>query len=123
MKICDLINKVDKSENNAEWVNIEGIAGELGLNISFSDDNPSLKSYWLSKTLDTDTHVGLEAFFLNNEFVFLIRSTGRKNGFYYEWASKETKEKVFNYLISISETISDDYTKYVDFEEDFKIKE
>jgi len=119
MKISELLAKINKSDKNSNWVHLDEISNELGLNLYITEKNTELKSYWLWKKYDTDSYVGLEAFFLKDEFVLLTMQNGRKSDTNYEWASKELKNKVINYIISLEDTTEDeDNSEYVDFDEE-----
>tara|TARA_R110000851_G_scaffold72413_21_gene160506 strand:- start:2887 stop:3471 length:585 start_codon:yes stop_codon:yes gene_type:complete len=81
MNILDLVKNIDKSEYNSNWVDSNHYAESLGIaHCNSLDVCPGLKSYWIWKRYDTDSYVGLEFIFLNDEFIATNTTTGRKNG-------------------------------------------
>lgn len=119
MKLSDIIENLDKSKQNEEWVNIETLFEEFGLSYEYSQEScqqTSLKSYWICNHLCTDTWVGFKAFFLNDEFVGLSRQSARKSSEEFEW---KDAEKVFNYLLTFTEKPCFDKINTVSLDEDF----
>lgn len=118
MKLIELINNIDKSDKNSSWVDFSHVMSELSMSYYSLGDafhqQTRLKAYWLWKRYDTDTYVGIEAFFLDDEFVFLNTTTGRKNGDGdIEFKDKASKDKVFAYLLTLMED-DEDQCSYID---------
>ena len=107
MKIKDIIEKLDKSEDNSEWVDAERFYPEVNVVDLFYVNHDKLqerlKCYWVAKRMCTDTHVGLRAYFLDGKFVCMSHQSGRKCDEEFEWISKEAFLSVKNYLFSLVE--------------------
>lgn len=111
MKLIDLINNVDKSEQNEEtsirW-NLELFCNELNYSanswsLKQPDDNIRLKCYWAANHCCTDTYVGIRLYFLDDQFVALSTQAGRKCDEHIEWKDKSSAMNVLSYIRSIDD--------------------
>lgn len=53
----------------------------------FQDDR--WQAFWLYRTLDSDTHIGIMLYFLDEVMVCKSRQSGRKSDMYITWVSEE----------------------------------
>lgn len=104
MKLIDIANKINKSKENEDWVDISVIGEEFGLNIYSYGNNEKdrLKSYWIGNWYCTDSWVGYKMYFFDGEPVGISSQIGRKCNEEFEWFSNELALKVMNYIISLS---------------------
>ena len=103
MKFKEAIEKIDKSKNNEEYVDIEKIAEALSMDFYQNPEQERLKSYWLTCWLCTDTWVGSRIYFLDDEAVCWSFQGGRKSDEEFSWFSKEAAEKTREYILSLKE--------------------
>jgi hypothetical protein len=103
MILSELISNIDKSEKNSNSPDIEHYSNELGvINNSWFDEPDKIKVFWLWKRYDTGSYVGIEAIYLEDEFIGLNTTTGRKNGKgELEFVSKEAPIKLREYIVSL----------------------
>lgn len=120
MKLKDLVLNVDKSDMNSSYVDISHLAYQFDISTyDYFDEQDLLKSYWLWKRYDTDTYVGIEAYFLNDEFVGINTTTGRKNGGgELEFVSKEAANKVKDFILTLIQDNEEDTISIIDMEEE-----
>ena len=114
MKLRELIKRVDKSDKNKTSIDPTELAELFGyydmLSIdSYEEFDKRMIGYWIHVTIDTDTWVGIEACFLDGEFVMLRTQTARKSDENYEFKDVESKNKVKNFIFS-----------YIDEEDNFQ---
>lgn len=100
MKLIDITNKIDKSKENEDWVDITNFSSELGYEFDCVGQS-RLKSYWVGNWCCTDTLVGYRIYFLDDEPVCFSIQPGRKDYENFKWFSEELAAKVREYLISI----------------------
>lgn len=108
MKLKELIEKVVKEPHNQSSTDPQELAELFGFyGILHIDDYQAFDSrmtgYWIHATMDSDTWVGLEAHFLDGEFVMLRGQKGRKSDVQIEFKDKEAKEKVKEFIFSYIE--------------------
>lgn len=122
MKLKELIEKVIKEPYNQtstdpqELAELFGFYGILHIDDYQAFDN-RMTGYWIHATMDSDTWVGLEAHFLDGEFVMLRTQTGRKSDENYEFKDVESKNKVKNFIFSyINEEDNFQYIENLDEE-------
>lgn len=105
MILYDILDNLDKSSENQHYIPFDDLSYELhifGFNLK-QNRNHELKSYFIYKLAKNDKIIGFLAYFLNNEFVFLSNQYCDKSPLKFMWNSKEAKEKVRNYLLSLIE--------------------
>ena len=66
-------------------------------------DQDRLVSYPISQWLCTDTHVGCEVYFLDDEFVAISMQTARKSSTVFEWKSQESFDTVREFVKTLIE--------------------
>lgn len=102
MKLIDIANKIDKSENNEEFVNVDELGYIFDLNVSWTEQN-RLKSYWVGNWYCTDTWVGYKMYFLDDEPVAFSIQQGRKCDENIKWFSQSLAIKVKKYLMELAD--------------------
>jgi hypothetical protein len=102
MTIGEIVKNIDKSAKNSDWIDINKLGCEFGLNIYVYREDLRLKSYFFVKWLCTDTWVGGRAYFLDDELVATTFQPGRKFDEIYYWASKDAFKKTREYLLLIA---------------------
>lgn len=118
MKIKDLIQNVNKTEQFQESVYISDFAEGI-LDIPYItnwEDQSRLTSYYLGKWHCTDRAVGYKVYFLDDEPVGVSSQLGRKMDEEFEWISVECYKKVKEYILSFME---DEHPPMVDLEQEF----
>ena len=123
MKIKEIINTIDKSEPNSDWVDIEKIGYELGIQNTYNADyqkfESRVKAYWFVSWVCTDTRVGGRVYFLDDIPVAVSFQNARKNDEHFEWICKDYAVDVKNFLI---ECCDDDFNLTIaDMNEDIDI--
>lgn len=122
MLLKDIIANLDKSEailcDNIKW-DLEDIMSSLNLSCYGVNQSETyrLKSYWLGKHLCTDTHVGIKAYFLDDEFVCLGKQNARKSTEWIRWVSDDCATKVRQYILSLVD-VEDDCPELLDMNEE-----
>ena len=116
MKLRDIIDNIDKNVNNSDWIDFEELQNEFELHhmdIDYSKEQSRLKMYWIFKKLDTDTHVGLSALFLDDEFIGLREHNSRKGNVAYKFTSRHQTNLLKDFLIDFFELEECDH-EYID---------
>jgi len=101
MKLIDIANKIDKSQKNESYVDIEDFSSEFDFEFGFNLQQDRIKCYWIGNWYCTDSYVGYRMYFLDDEPVAVSTQGGRKSNEEFEWFSKELALKVKNYLVSL----------------------
>jgi|GEM_PF-1756746 len=119
-KIIESINFEDKRiQSDPNW-------GELANHFDIFDlgwsDDTRLKAYHVKTWLCTDSWVGWEAYFLDNEFVYLSSQNARKSDVDFEFVSKEAGIKVRDYLLSLTSNERENYIPILDLKQEFPEK-
>lgn len=100
MNYLEIAQRIDKSPSNEDWINTEEIGNELGVDISYVNQE-RLKAYWLGSWQCTDTTVGYKVYFLDDEPVAFSSQSGRKSDEYFKWFGLDNAQKVKEYLLSL----------------------
>ena len=103
MKLKDIIQKIDKSQQPSVDLSFfsEVFEDTYYLECMYKEDS-KLRSYMIAHHMCTDTEVGLEAYFLDDEFVCLTKQRGRKcPKEIIGWASKDVFLKTKEYILSL----------------------
>lgn len=100
MKIIEIAERIDKSKSNEEWIDIQDIGRELGLDVPFVEQE-RLKSFWVGNWYCTDTYVGYRMYFLDDVAVAFSVQNGRKSAENFHWFSLESATNVKKYLLSL----------------------
>lgn len=107
MKLKEVIENVNISENDDQWIDFDTIGEDLGFNYIDLENIDTLKNNLLRSTyitghLCTDSMVGFEAFFLGEDFVCLTHQSARKSSKeVIGWGSEELAEKTKAYIKSL----------------------
>ncbi len=106
MKLKELIAAIDPTKAD-KWQNgfwdFEKLGSDLGVYNLYDVDGDvfnHIKEFPLHTWNCTDTMVGWNALYLNNELICISYQAGRKCDKNYFWASKEMAEKTREYLLS-----------------------
>lgn len=120
MKYIDLINLVDTSdENKIEWFDLDPFCYELDIHeVNLTKAYAGLTAYWIQHWMCTDTMVGMQAIFLNNEPVALTTQVARKSDCNIHWLNKDSLERTRDFLYScIDSRESDGRYQFIDPDE------
>lgn len=122
MTVKELINQIDTSKPSEAWCNLESLAEEVGISGYLkNEEDGRLKGYYYQVWNCSDTWVGSIFWFLDGEFVFYTFQSGRKFPREYTFASKETHEKIVNYILS-KLVVEEQKLEYIDFDEELDEK-
>lgn len=101
MKLRDLINTVDRSQDNTGWVDPEVILQAINLAgcVDYSEVNDRLKKHWIAPWLCTDTWVGTAAYYLDNKPVAISKQSARKSHEELYFLSSETLASVRAFML------------------------
>ncbi len=119
MNLRELIDSVEKTAKNSRWVDVGEIAEEVGISAELLEyDQNDLECYatkaiWMC----TDTIVGIHAYYLFGELVFITAQQARKSDEEFEWVSTEAKEKVRAWVITKIAS-PPDFMKIIDWDAD-----
>lgn len=123
MILSEIVGKIDKAEKNRDdnciW-DLSEFQRELNIcqeSVMQNEREARLMGYWVAKTYDSDSHVGLRAYFFDEKFAAISFQSGRRSDEVFEWASQEIALEVRGYILSLSlnEEVN---VKIVDMEED-----
>lgn len=103
MKLKELIEKTRYAQGNQSWVDIEQLINAVGLQMYIYDDSENIKCHYVMKWLCTDTWVGLQAYYLNDELIATSFQSARRASEKFSWVSEEAFNKVVNYFLSLYE--------------------
>lgn len=119
MKLKQIIETIDKSKNNEDYVNLYDIAySEFGLNIDYEEQD-RLKCYWVQRWYCTDSYVGLRLYFLDDKPVAFSMQEGRKCDENFHWIEEEYAIEVKKYCMEFLIKEEDNqYYSICDLEED-----
>lgn len=123
MNINELLQTLKK--DNPDWASPNpNIFYELGFEeLRYENfDNSPLKG-WHHQDVSwtcTDTRVGVEFIFLNEEFVGVSIQSARKNNIYYQWVSEEAYSKVRRWMAE--EYLKINNVELIDFSAEINIQ-
>lgn len=121
MKLCDLIERLDKTVANDAWVDLNSLANELGVSAYEFNEDTRLKGYYVMKWLCTDTWVGAIALFLDDVFVGYSYQSARKSDIRYFFTNRESYEALRQYVIDSIKYEELDYPEtYIDMDEEME---
>jgi hypothetical protein len=129
MLLRQLIETLDKSDNNKQEVDIYDLEGLLNNCFSIntyldkSKTNTRVTCYWLGKWLCTDTHVGYRVYFLDDKLLALSYQPARKSDETFTFASKEVKQELKDYIVSLIEVDEEEFEDefYLNLDKDFGV--
>jgi hypothetical protein len=100
MKIRELFERVIKTPENSDDVDVTILGEEVGLSWLEYADQTRLTCYYASQWLCTDTMVGTRLYFLDDEPVCMSYQPYRKSQETFSWVSREAYDKTRSYLDS-----------------------
>jgi hypothetical protein len=100
-----LIENVDKSDQNASYVDFQEVAQELDVHFDdwLQEDDHNIREYWLTVWCCTDTWVGTSVLCMDGKPVALCQQSARKSDKHYRWLSQELANEVRSYVLSLKE--------------------
>lgn len=104
MKLRELIAKVDRSDKNEDDADIDAFCQALDINewLGWNKDfDERVKGYALTQWLCTDTHVGMNVYFMDDEPVAVSTQSARKSDVYIRFVSEESAIKVRDFILSL----------------------
>jgi hypothetical protein len=107
MTIRELFERVIKSPENSDDVDITTLGEEVGLSWVDYEEQSRLTCYYASQWICIDTMVGTRLYFLDDEPVCMSYQPYRKSQEKFSWVSREAYNKTRTYL----ETFVHDYTQ------------
>lgn len=106
MLLKEIIKRIDKSEENRNYIDLEALAYELDINFGYTnidDKDLRLTSYFLSPFDDDGFFCGEALYFFDNEFVAISYRASESSDENFRWISKEAVNTVRNYLLEIDD--------------------
>lgn len=106
MLLKEIIEKIDKSEENRNYIDFVALAYELNINFGYTtidDKDLRLTSYFLSPFDDEGFFCGEALYFFDNEFVAISYIANESSDENFRWISKEAANTVRNYLLEIDD--------------------
>lgn len=106
MLLKEIIERIDKSEENRNYIDFEALAYELDIKFGYTDiDDKDLRltSYFLSPYYDEGVFCGEALYFFDNKFVAISYRASESSDENFRWISKEAANTVRNYLLEIDD--------------------
>lgn len=104
MKLREIIEKLDKSEKNSSWIDINELANsEFDIFSWVSKEPDKLKAYYFLKWYCTDSYVGGRVYFLDDKPIAITWQGGRKASQDFQWISKEVFKETRDYILTLTE--------------------
>lgn len=106
MLLKEIIEKIDKSEENRNYIDLGALAHELDISFGYTDvddEDLRLTSYFLSPFDDNGFFCGETLYFFDNEFVAISYRASESSDENFRWISKEAANTVRNYLLEIDD--------------------
>lgn len=100
MKLIDIANKIDKSKENEDWIDITEFAREFDIDLDWVEQD-RVKAFWFGKWLCTDTIVGYKMYFFDDKPIAFSFQRGRKWDEEMRWFSEDSAKQVKDYLITL----------------------
>lgn len=119
MKLIDLIDNIRKDDKNSVWVDLEEIANWFDIcAYNFKEEGADrLKAYMLTSWLCTDTWVGTNVYFLDDQPVCITKQSARKSDVNFYWVSLETYHLVRQYICDMMQSV-DAHPAVIDLDEE-----
>jgi hypothetical protein len=96
----EIISQIDLDNTPQSSPDWEELSSLFNINNLYWSDDPRLKCYQIKKWLCTDTHVGINAYFLDDVFIGISEQKYRKSIPEFKLMDK-TKTILYEYLISL----------------------
>lgn len=109
MKLSELIHKVDRSEINTSFANIDDFTTLLDMHYIFGACDAfdkRIKKHWLHSWMCTDTFVGLAVYYMDDAPVAVSLQPARKRSESIEFVSVEAASKMREFLRSLTDVYS-----------------
>ena len=104
MKLKEIIEKLDKSDKNSSWININDIANSEFDIFEWCIKEPNrIKAYYFLKWYCTDSYVGGRVYFLDDKPIATTWQSGRKASQDFSWISKEAYKETREYILTLVE--------------------
>lgn len=106
MLLKEIIERIDKSEENRNYIDFEALAHELDIKFGYTDiDDKDLRltSYFLSPYYDEGAFCGEALYFFDNEFVAISYRASESSDEDFRWISREAANTVRKYLLEIDD--------------------
>lgn len=104
MLLKEIVERIDKSEENRNCIDLEALAYELDIKFGYTDvDDKDLRltSYFLSPFDDNGFFCGEALYFFDNEFVAVSCKLSEDTAEDFRWVSREAANTVRKYLLEI----------------------
>ena len=107
MKLIDVINNIDTSDENSDYVSIYGFCESVwGSYDIFSDESSKIfesqmKSYWINSWYCTDTYVGYKVYIWNGTPCAVSSQSARKERETIEFLSGDLYRNIKNWINSL----------------------
>lgn len=123
MKLIDILNRVDRSETNADTglAYNDRLFEALGLTCSYESSEQlerRLKAYWLTRWYCTDTWVGTRVYFFDERPVAYSHQPARKSNERFYFVSQADAEALRSFLIQFQAQSPTDYEVIPNLDED-----
>ena len=120
MKLKEIIEKLDKSDKNSCYLDIQEFASNnFDINSWFAKEPDRLKGYFFLNWQCTDTWVGYRAYFLDDKLIATSWQSCRKGGEEFFWVSKEAYSETKQYIISLMDETADKNIILVNLDEEY----
>lgn len=122
MKLNELIARIDKTQLFP--ADIHGIVSDLDMNHfifgqeAYTAWDSRVKEHMLAPWYCTDTYVGMNVIFMDDEPICVTFQTGRKSDVQYHWYSKEAYDKLKQFIASLC-AVPEPEIKLVDLDEEY----
>ncbi len=121
MKFKDIIERLDKDKSNSSEVLFMWMKCDLDLeHLDVFHPDERMEGYWIFKRHDYGCHVGMKAYFLDNELVCVSTRTCRGSSEQYEWVSKEAAIQTRDYIQSLEPNPFCQSVKFIKMEKEMK---
>jgi len=104
MKLIDALKNVIKTNENSSSVDPEDLFHAVGLQYdwgSWEAFNKRVSAYWIVRWNCTDTWVGLQALYLDDELIGAMSQNARKNDKIISFVSVDMADKFRNFCVSL----------------------
>jgi len=105
MKLIDAINTIDRSQKNSNLANLEDFCQALDLDFYSSYDwsafSNKVQAYWLTTWYCTDQRVGIQIYFMDDEFIAVGHQIARKETNNIEFKDQETAIRVRDWMLTL----------------------
>jgi len=119
MTLLEISKKIDKSENNKDYINIEDLFNEFRIAYeNYIDDDLKIEAYWIGNWYCTDSYVGFKMYFFNDEPVCYSVQEYRKAKEKFYWFNEDCALKVKKYLFELLIEDEETNVEYIDINQE-----